>query len=276
MTRYEARYSIVTPVFMGGAGHQAELRPSAIKGAVRFWWRALAWGAFNGNLHRIGAAEARLFGSADQTVGQSRVALRVRPLEREATVDGDGLGRRGSGIRYLTYGLGEQKATDKGPGRPARHSLPWRDLSVSLTYRARAPSAPDDEAGRDDALAANLLGDSLKMLGLLGGLGARARRGFGSLSLLSLERDGEPLFAVPESIEAYGEVLRGVLTAHAADPDLPEPCYTAFHPGTRIHAVSADTDALTVLDDTGWAMQYHRSRGQKKPKVREGMRHYLK
>ncbi|HPU57120.1 MAG TPA: type III-B CRISPR module RAMP protein Cmr1, partial [Verrucomicrobiota bacterium] len=46
MKTLTATYRIVTPMFLGGANpeSQAELRISSIKGALRFWWRALMWG----------------------------------------------------------------------------------------------------------------------------------------------------------------------------------------------------------------------------------------
>ena len=44
METIEATFKVVTPMFMSGADQsQAELRTASIKGALRFWWRALAW-----------------------------------------------------------------------------------------------------------------------------------------------------------------------------------------------------------------------------------------
>jgi len=45
MQEIKATYKIVTPMFLGGADHEEEIRVPSIKGALRFWWRALAWGA---------------------------------------------------------------------------------------------------------------------------------------------------------------------------------------------------------------------------------------
>ncbi len=39
-----ARYRITTPMFIGDAAQQASgISPAAVKGALRFWWRALNW-----------------------------------------------------------------------------------------------------------------------------------------------------------------------------------------------------------------------------------------
>ena len=42
MESQEFEVEIVTPLFLGGADpNKAELRAPSIKGALRFWWRAL-------------------------------------------------------------------------------------------------------------------------------------------------------------------------------------------------------------------------------------------
>jgi hypothetical protein len=42
----EASFRIVTPMFIGGADQTPAdgIRPPSVKGALRFWWRALNWG----------------------------------------------------------------------------------------------------------------------------------------------------------------------------------------------------------------------------------------
>jgi len=67
-----ATYSIVTPMFLGDAEQTAKaFRPTALKGCLRFWWRATRWGRIRNEhgsdrdaLRALHAREARLFGSA--------------------------------------------------------------------------------------------------------------------------------------------------------------------------------------------------------------------
>ena len=68
-----AKYVYATPAFLGGADTLAEkVRPPAIKGALRFWWRALAWGRIQqipdasktSSLATLHEEETRLFGGA--------------------------------------------------------------------------------------------------------------------------------------------------------------------------------------------------------------------
>jgi CRISPR-associated protein Cmr1 len=76
MHRVEAEFEVVTPMFLGGADPKAgaELRGASLKGALRFWWRALAWGRL-GDLAEIHKQEMKLFGSADRAVGQASFSL---------------------------------------------------------------------------------------------------------------------------------------------------------------------------------------------------------
>lgn len=62
----------ITPMFLSGAdGQKPELRAPSIKGALRFWWRAL-----NGHLSLevLKEQEGKIFGSTDR---RSRVVVRV-------------------------------------------------------------------------------------------------------------------------------------------------------------------------------------------------------
>ena len=44
MRTITATIEVVTPMFLGGADQSPDgIRPSSVKGALRFWWRAWAW-----------------------------------------------------------------------------------------------------------------------------------------------------------------------------------------------------------------------------------------
>jgi len=96
MQKIEAQFEIVTPMFIGDAEQNAtEISPSSVKGALRFWWRALNWGRFleqAGNeakaLQLLHRQEVMLFGglpekikddetSKEKQIGQGEFLLRV-------------------------------------------------------------------------------------------------------------------------------------------------------------------------------------------------------
>ena len=69
---------VITPMFLGGAdGKGAELRAPSIKGALRFWWRAM-----NGHLplKELHEREAEIFGGSGDKQGRSKVIVRVVPV----------------------------------------------------------------------------------------------------------------------------------------------------------------------------------------------------
>jgi len=89
MSIITATYRIVTPMFLGDADQNAtEIRPPSVKGALRFWWRALNWGRIRGQcgndaeaLRQLHKEEANLFGAAaedNKSYGQARFMLRLK------------------------------------------------------------------------------------------------------------------------------------------------------------------------------------------------------
>jgi CRISPR-associated protein Cmr1 len=66
---------VITPMFLAGAdGSTPELRPASIKGALRFWWRAM-----NGHLElaEMKKREGEIFGGTDKGMGRSCFTVRL-------------------------------------------------------------------------------------------------------------------------------------------------------------------------------------------------------
>ncbi len=254
-----ATFSVSTPLFLGGADPQGgvpELRPPSIKGVLRFWWRALAWSRFVGNLSKIREQEATLFGSAgdDRTGGQASFLLRARSLTVAKPIPANEVlnGVDGKvvevGARYLGYGLMEafgSNARQKQAGQLTRPCLqaPF-EFTVELISRQQLDKT---------------LIDALKLMGLLGGLGSRTRRGWGSLSLLSLEGTDQT-WSAPKDRESYRQALLDVIgDARRCES---EPKYSAFWNQTRIEIVGSAADPLRLLNSVGEQMIRYRSWGQ--------------
>ena len=53
----------VTPLWIGGAGRQPELRPPSVRGCLRYWLRALLGGTLGEDLKTLRQAEMAVFGS---------------------------------------------------------------------------------------------------------------------------------------------------------------------------------------------------------------------
>lgn len=174
---------VVTPLFLSGADQQAvELRPPSIRGALRFWFRAMMGGVVGGNVEKVKQREAEIFGNTEQS---SALKIRINaPTPRGKLWDFQL--RSDRGIVYLGYGL-----------------------SGSHTTPARAYVTPDPP-GYKFELSLSCQGEHVQRVGVgalwlltqFGGLGARARRGFGSLEISQVTGDLSPdvqsLFASPK------------------------------------------------------------------------------
>jgi CRISPR-associated protein Cmr1 len=243
-----ATYCVVTPMFLGGANHDehVELRPPSIKGALRFWWRALQWARIkpsfpdeNSALRELHKQEAALFGSASG--GQSQVLLRIRHPRNADTVNkGSSLDEfvNRPGARYLGYGVMDTY------GKLTRPALwPAFEILVEITCR--------------EAIGEGIP-DVLKLLGLLGGLGSKVRKGYGSLALVRLQGTGIDWHA-PRNADEYVTQIHDLLSLARTLPDAPP--FSAFSRRTRVSLLLERDDPLAVLDDYGRQMQRYRSWG---------------
>lgn len=247
--KIEADFRIVTPMFIGDAKQEAhDVRPPSLKGALRFWWRALNWGRMlatvSGDTDKALIAlhnrEAKLFGLAagDKTGGQGVFLL---TLKQAVKAEDQGFPSMSGAQLYL---LGQGLGSFKEGNHTTRSALISGTFSASLIFR------PDTKAEDQQSVA-----EALFAFGLLGGLGSRARHGMGSVSLTGWQ-GGE--FSVPQTTADYGKAIKGLLT------HLPEtlPPFTAFSRQSRIDISVENDDPLTLLTTVGSELQMYRSFGK--------------
>ena len=141
----------VTPLFLGGADQQPELRPPSIRGQLRYWLRAALGGVIGDqNLDGVKKAESEVFGS---TNGTGAIRIRTGWLVEPETVSLNPLPHKPSPTRFDGF-IANQKF----------------DLTVTQ---------------RQGTLATWLaaVGAMLLMIAF-GGLGRRSRRGWGTLQIV--------------------------------------------------------------------------------------------
>lgn len=267
MISFEAKFKIVTPLFMSGADRElAELRPASIKGVLRFWWRALALSKYDFSLREVREKEFNLFGSSSH--GQSRVHLSlVRSKEsekrfRSGTLIKDHSGNIiGQGTRYLGYGVLQSYDRKDKSGkiieRLVLSSRSYLDASLEGILRLDIRSATEDTNSEDAIDEVDLLENSILAMGLLGGIGSRSRRGFGSFNLLDLKKEGELIYSAKE--ENYFSSLEKLFREYAKGTQIPE--YTALSQDSCLYLLKTGKDPLNLLDDVGQEMQMYRSWG---------------
>lgn len=165
-------YCLITPLFGGGveAGKVDLVTPihgTGIRGQLRFWWRATRAGLFS-TVEEMREAEGRIWGSAtgEGQSGPSAVNVAVTMLDNgKPFKDSRGsteIGHFRSEYSYVAFPLREQKGE-------VHEGIKFQ---LSLTY----PQKYSDE------IAATLWAWET-----FGGVGARVRRGFGAINLVSID-----------------------------------------------------------------------------------------
>jgi len=250
-TEIEATYRVVTPMFCSGAGQQrAELRLPSFKGVLRFWWRALAWPRLEGNLDAIREQEDWLFGSAGG--GQSRVSMHL-PVDREPDEAGVGTVLEvagnvgGEGAGYLGYGVME--AFGRRAGQLIR---PCVRAPFDFTVRIRGRDLADEPLKH--------LRDALLAVGVLGGIGAKSRKGYGSVAIQSLRVGDVEQLQAPQSVDDLRDRIKAL--RYVAGPSgWPE--FTALCTKTRHVLVRSaeNVEAMDLLNLVGCELMRYRSWG---------------
>jgi CRISPR-associated protein Cmr1 len=159
---------VLTPLVIAGADPKSPkviaegLRPPSLRGAMRWWFRAMMGGIVgpDNNYKTLRDLEGEAFGS---TTASAAWQVRTRPS---------------SAVTPQTAHLRMNDPTPIHKGkrtlRPARDAIgPGVKFKVELSF-ARADAVP-------------LVLQSLWLFSMLGGLGNRARRGFGSLTLAPVD-----------------------------------------------------------------------------------------
>lgn len=190
-TRLELTYNILTPLFLGDANQLGELRPPAVKGILRFWFRA----ANPGGLKR----EPDFFGSAADSRGQApfsifffppepagqKVVAKNAPQTRWDHFKSTRFNEKGpkglprNGLAYLGYPFPLQDRDRKREDRDPRTCIEPETRLKSTLFFPKSPSAD---------LRRNLLA-ACWLTGHAGGAGSRSRRGFGALALTEWDID---------------------------------------------------------------------------------------
>ena len=176
METKEFEVEVVTPLFLGSADpKKAELRIPSIKGALRFWWRAI-YGS--DDVEDMKRHEDEIFGSTTKKASFSMylndiddVKPVLRDLPQGVKVQTQSRGRTFpiSIIEYLAYGLCEYNRAQKRNVYKKEHIPEGTKFKLVLNIK--------NQPFKDQIL------DSLRMLTNYGGLGSRSRNGFGSIKI---------------------------------------------------------------------------------------------
>jgi CRISPR-associated protein Cmr1 len=175
LNTYELECKIITPLFMGGAEFNPELRTQSINGILRWWFRVAG-----GNIED----EKRLFGWASNQSNQGLVRLFIKDFDKLKTqifsikdfdkiktemsskeFDQEGKVRNNRGLNYLGFSLDKKRSYIKES----------QTFNLIISFHPRATEEDEKKFFATLWLAFNL-----------GNFGSRSRRGFGSIKITSI------------------------------------------------------------------------------------------
>jgi CRISPR-associated protein Cmr1 len=242
-------------MFIGDAEQTASgISPTSVKGALRFWWRALMWGKIR-NLQELHKQESVLFGSSADKGNAAVFTLQV--ISEKLTKTSTGITHpeftKQPAARYLGYGLIEafsSKPKNKEAGQLVRDCLN-ENQTFTVTLNSFNPI--------NDSLKQSLI-----LFGLIGGLGSRTRHGMGSITLETLhekfpKQAEQQTWSAPKTSAEYAASIHRILSDLTP---ITQPPFSAFSQETRIDLLEESTTPYNVLNAFGKKMLLYRSWGK--------------
>lgn len=173
---------VITPMFISGANQQqAELRAPSIKGALRFWWRAMRADLAQQSLRELREREGEIFGD---TLRRAGVILQTEYSKQNyknyaksswTDFNSRNIKDEDKGLGYLLYSktmMRPQEAAHFSPGFPFVVTM----LSNEKKYLIEAVKA-------------------FWLFTFLGGIGTRSRRGAGAFEVIQIDDSEKVLTA---------------------------------------------------------------------------------
>lgn len=244
---------LVSPAFLRGAEEdEGTLRESSLRGVLRYWWRIL-FGSVLGP-GDLGKLQTKVWGGSGEPPSASQIVIRLVPktMTRAVPFDKESMAKslprsfkqnRTSGLAYASYGMDDMKKNSSGQKVRSQRKvlLPGAEWSLEVSFR---PVSGVDV----DALALHV-DLALKALCTFGGIGAKSRKGFGSLYC------GEELDIEDDALKTK---LMDAARRFGFNPDAGKASDYSFLSDILPEQVCAETDtdnAWAVVDRIGFALQ---------------------
>lgn len=224
------QYRLITPLFGGGVkpGQVDDLTPirgTAIRGHLRFWWRATRGGQFGKDgLKRMKAKEDEIWGAAATAAQVSLSVTYANDASRRGTKFQDSHKRNGN---PLPIGDPASKTGYAAfPLRQTKQEATEKEVRTGIAFTLTISFASEY---RPDVAAALWAWETF------GGIGARTRRGFGAVTCFAVTEDGQTIDPRYTTTHLKTDLQRDVRTHLQAGENFPQ------------HVPHLHTDMATLL-----------------------------
>ncbi|UJG41238.1 MAG: type III-B CRISPR module RAMP protein Cmr1 [Candidatus Heimdallarchaeum aukensis] len=253
MKEYEhisVKFEIVTPLFLRGYDQsKAEFRLSSFKGALRFWWRAIAWKYFKlKTIDELYRNETMIFSSTDKSVGKSKVILNAE-VDYFKKGHFKGYGKNEYGLSYLTYGIKKHKDDIK------EYVLPPVNGKINIYFRNLNKKCKKS--------IKNSIIKALIALSYFGGIGARSRRGLGSFHIEEIKNGDELEYIQSKNVKDLKINIENFLAEFKEEDQIQinDLLYSRFSRYSRACLLKIDSDVNKLLNSIGFELLKYRSYG---------------
>jgi len=164
---------VITPMFLAGAdGKTPELRAPSIKGALRFWWRAM-----NGHLpiDVLRKKEAEIFGGSGENEGKSKFNIRIS----HGNIESDG-------YQPLPH-HDNSDFCNKNKCKRNKYGNCYKTFKLSAIQPEANFTVEFCLHNRTNIIAKEKLKNLFILTSILGSLGKRSRRGFGNFKINQID-----------------------------------------------------------------------------------------
>lgn len=199
MKEYRVKCRILTPLIMSGAdSSDVELREPSIKGMLRWWYRF--WkGAHTSSLEQLKKIESDIWGSQDNA---SRLRLKITSGLTESDI-------------YAAFLCMNDRRKKEGAVPKAYDQIKRKSYSPSSS---RSFTLSFFYFPQHENMVLDDLKKTLWLISSLGGLGARWRRGFGSISIDEVEKHGENYYGLEgDNLKQIAEKMSSRLQGYRGD-----------------------------------------------------------
>jgi CRISPR-associated protein Cmr6 len=214
---FECTLELVTPAFLAGAMQKAEdcdLRGATLRGQLRWWWRTMHAGHLEPRLLR--RLETAIWGAAGQG-GAVQLGVTPKSGDNPQAFQAGGT----SALGYVAYGMRDAGRVQKPVGSK------W---TLAITARkAEFRSNPKSKLPEKHIPVESVINQARAALWLLthyGGVGAKGRKGFGSLADVPV--DG--IAAVADCQKLAVKLRSDLSLSGATKPDFRAPSLERMYP----------------------------------------------
>ena len=281
------KLELTAPAFLAGALQQKEdcdLRPTTLRGHLRWWWRTMH--AARLSCEDLGRLETAIWGDT-KTGAALSLSVRRDTAIKPRKFDKYQIGKRhcepkSQGIRYASYGMDERKQGERcqrwyvEPG--ARWTLTLSARRGRMPPKAALPGMPETPGERRDIIPEN--GPYIEALDVLrqgqlalwllsryGGIGSKARNGFGSLADIEIDAIG----SVRDCQDAGKRLRKSVGLTHSRKGSPKSSSLDTMLETLEIATPWPWHDSWFALDQIGGAMQSSARKIERKRRAALGL-----